>query len=75
MRAHGAVFFILRLMQRFWYGSDWRRERFVSICNDLDVQHLTWEAYMHKRLARARPMAHFRIFVKDLMHLFGVVRP
>jgi geranylgeranyl reductase len=75
MKAHGRVFFILGIMQRFWYSSDRRRERFVSICRDPDVQRLTWEAYMYKRLVRARPLAHARIFFKDLLHLFGVVSP
>lgn len=75
MRAHGRVFFILGIMQRFWYCNDRRRERFVSICRDPDVQRLTWEAYMYKRLVRARPLAHVRIFFKDLSHLAGVVRP
>ena len=75
MAAHGRVFWILGLMQRFWYSSDKRRERFVSICRDPDVQQLTWQAYMHKKLVRARPLAHVRIFFKDLAHLFGLVRP
>jgi geranylgeranyl diphosphate/geranylgeranyl-bacteriochlorophyllide a reductase len=75
MRAHGRVFWILGIMQRFWYSSDRRRERFVSICRDPDVQRLTWEAYMHKRLVRARPLAHVRIFFKDLAHLVGLVSP
>ena len=51
------------------------RERFVSICKDPDVQRLTWEAYMNKELARRDPMAHVRIFFKDLAHLAGIVRP
>ena len=34
MKAHGRVFWILRMMQWFWYSSDRRRERFVSICQD-----------------------------------------
>jgi geranylgeranyl reductase len=75
MRMHGRVFWILGMLQRFWYSNDRRRERFVSICRDPDVQHLTWEAYMHKRLVRAKPAAHVRIFFKDLAHLLGVVRP
>jgi geranylgeranyl reductase len=75
MRNHGKVFWVLGMMQRFWYANDKRRERFVSICRDPDVQYLTWEAYMHKRLVKARPAAHMRIFFKDLAHLFGVVRP
>jgi geranylgeranyl reductase len=75
MRAHGRVFFILGIMQDFWYSSDRRRERFVSLCEDPDVQSLTWQAYMHKKLVRARPLAHVRIFFKDLAHLFGLVTP
>ncbi|MGE0857618.1 MAG: geranylgeranyl diphosphate reductase [Gammaproteobacteria bacterium] len=72
MREHGRVFWVLGIMQRFWYSSDARRERFVSMCADPDVQRLTWEAYMNKRLVRARPMAHVRIFFKDLAHLLGL---
>lgn len=75
MKLHGTVFLVLGLLQRFWYSSDRRRERFVSICRDADVQKLTWEAYMNKELVRAKPMAHVRIFFKDLAHLAGLVRP
>ena len=69
MRAHGRVFLILRIMQHFWYSSDKRRERFVAMCEDKDVQALTWQAYMNKRLVKAKPMAHLRIFWKDMRHL------
>jgi geranylgeranyl reductase len=72
MKAHGRVFWILGMMQYFWYSSDKRRERFVKICDDPDVQRLTWQAYMNKELVRADPMAHVRIFLKDLGHLFGI---
>ena len=75
MKAHGRVFWILGMMQYFWYKNDKRRERFVSICRDPDVQRLTWEAYMNKELVRADPMAHVRIFFKDLAHLFRLVSP
>jgi geranylgeranyl reductase len=30
---------------------------------------------MNKELVRRQPMAHVRIFFKDLAHLFGFVRP
>jgi geranylgeranyl diphosphate/geranylgeranyl-bacteriochlorophyllide a reductase len=75
MKAHGRVFFILGMLQKFWYSNDKRRERFVSMCRDPDVQHLTWQAYMYKRLVRAKPLAHARIFFKDLAHLLGLVSP
>lgn len=74
MKEHGQVFWILGIMQRFWYKNDRRRERFVSICQDQDVQDLTWEAYMNKRLVRAKPLAHARIFFKNLGHLSGLAR-
>lgn len=74
MREHGRVFWILGVMQWFWYGSNARRERFVSICRDPDVQRLTWQAYLHKRLVRAEPAAHARIFFKDVAHLLGLAR-
>jgi len=74
MKSHGLVFRILGIMQYFWYSSDKRRERFVKMCADPDVQRLTWEAYMNKELVRARPAAHIRIFFDDLSHLLGWAR-
>ncbi len=73
MRTHGPVFWILGVMQRYWYANDQRRERFVTICKDLDVQQLTWDAYMNKELVKARPLAHARIFFKNIAHLSGLV--
>ncbi len=72
MKEHGRVFWILGMMQYFWYSSDKRRERFVSMCDDKDVQQLTWQAYMNKKLVRSKPMAHVKIFVKDCAHLLGL---
>lgn len=71
MKAHGKVFLILRIMQHYWYKNEVRREKFVKICRDPDVQRLTWEAYMNKKLVRATPTTHLRIFFKDLAHLVG----
>ena len=73
MKAHGAVFRVLGMMQKYWYHTDGRRERFVAICRDPDVQRLTFEGYMHKELVRAEPLAHLRIFFKNIGHLSGLV--
>lgn len=75
MGEHKMVFRVLRSMQDAYYKSDERRERFVSLCHDVDVQRLTFEAYMNKKLVRARPLAHLKIGVKNLAHLTGLVRP
>jgi geranylgeranyl reductase len=75
MRDHGRIFWILRMMQAVWYRNDMLRERFVSMCRDKDVQALTWDSYMNKRLVRSKPVAHVKIFFKDLAHLFRLVSP
>lgn len=75
VKEHGTVFKVLRSMQDAYYKSDERRERFVSLCHDLDVQKLTFEAYMNKKLVSARPFAHLKIGVKNVMHLMALVAP
>ncbi|MCZ8153551.1 MAG: geranylgeranyl diphosphate reductase [Rhodobacteraceae bacterium] len=75
MREHGTVFRVLRSMQDAYYRSDERRERFVSLCHDVDVQKLTFEAYMNKKLVKARPMAHVKIGIKNMAHLLRIVSP
>ncbi|TYC61759.1 geranylgeranyl diphosphate reductase [Rhodobacterales bacterium] len=69
MREHGTVFFILGIMQAVWYRNDRLRERFVALCADPEIQRLTWESYLNKRLVRRDPLAHLRVFFKDLAHL------
>ena len=75
MKEHGTVFKVLRSMQDACYKSDARRERFVSLCHDVDGQKLTFAAYMNKKLVLARPLAHIKIGFKNLRHLMGFVPP
>lgn len=75
MKEHKTVFKVLRSMQDAYYRSDERRERFVSLCHDVDVQRLTFEAYMNKKLVKARPLAHVKIGIKNIAHLTGLVPP
>jgi len=72
MRAHGRVFLILGIMQMVWYRNDRFREKFVAMCADPDVQRLTWESYLNKKLVRRDPLAHLRVFAKDMAQLFGI---
>ncbi len=73
LRSHGSIFWWLGVMQRFWYSSDRRRERFVAICEDKDVQELTFESYKQKKMVRpANPLTHTRIFLKNVRHLTGM---
>ena len=73
MKAHGQVFWVLGMMQGFWYANDGRRERFVGICRDKDVQELTWDGYMNKALVKAKPLAHAKIFWKNVFQMAGLL--
>ena len=73
MKEHKNVFKVLGAMQNAYYRSDERRERFVSLCHDVDVQRLTFEAYMNKKLVKARPLAHIKIGLKNIGHLTGIL--
>ena len=75
MKKHGRVFMILGLLQYFWYCNDKRRESFVKMCRDEDVQRLTWQAYMNKELVRRDPLAHLKVLSKDIAHLVGMASP
>lgn len=73
VKQHGTVFRVLGAMQNAYYKTDSRRERFVSLCHDVDVQTMTFEAYMNKKLSRAKVWAHVRISFKNIAHLTGLV--
>ena len=74
MREHGRTFLVLGILQAVWYRSDKRREQFVKMCRDKDVQRLTWEGYLDKKLVRRDPLGHIRVFVKDMAELVGLGR-
>ena len=71
---HKTVFKVLEAMQNAYYRSDDRRERFVSLCKDSDIQKLTFDAYMNKKLVRAKPFAHLKIMIKNIAHLTGIIK-
>ncbi len=72
MKLHGRTFWALGLLQYFWYHSDKRREQFVEMCKDEDVQTLTWQSYTQKKLVKKKRKEHFRVFVKDVAQLLGL---
>ena len=72
MREHGRIFFILGILQAIWYRNDKKRQQFVKLCADPDVQRLTWESYLNKALVRKDWRAHLRVFVKDVKNLMGL---
>lgn len=72
MKLHGRTFWALGLLQYFWYHSDKRREQFVEMCKDEDVQTLTWQSYTQKKLVKKKRKEHLRVLVKDVAQLLGL---
>ncbi len=51
-RRYRTMYAFLRFLQRWGYGSERQMEVFTDMCRDRDVQQLTFESYMHKRMTR-----------------------
>ncbi|MEL6335026.1 MAG: hypothetical protein AAFQ88_00140 [Pseudomonadota bacterium] len=51
-----------------------RRKRFVHRCRNVNIQELTFDALRHKELVKGRPLAHLRIFARNLAHLTGLAQ-
>lgn len=74
LQEHKTVFRVLASMQNAYYRPNERRERFVPLCHDVDVQRLTFEVCVNRKLVKARPLAHVKVGLKNIAHLTGPVR-
>ncbi len=52
-RAYRPTYWFLALLQRISYNNDWQREVFAEMCDDRDVQRLTFDSYLNKRIEPA----------------------
>jgi geranylgeranyl diphosphate/geranylgeranyl-bacteriochlorophyllide a reductase len=46
---YGATYKVLEILQNIFYRNDAAREAFVEMCDDKDVQRLTFDSYLYKR--------------------------
>ena len=65
-RAYGTTYKVLDLLQSVFYRSDATREAFVEMCDDLDVQRLTFDSYLYKTAVPANPLVQLKITAKTL---------
>ncbi|MEM8531480.1 MAG: geranylgeranyl diphosphate reductase [Chloroflexota bacterium] len=49
-RQYGTMYRFLRGLQVWGYGNTRQKEVFTDMCRNLDVQRLTFESYMHKKM-------------------------
>jgi geranylgeranyl diphosphate/geranylgeranyl-bacteriochlorophyllide a reductase len=60
---------VLDILQRVFYRSDATREAFVEMCDDIDVQKLTFDSYLYKTVVPANPFTQLKITAKTIASL------
>ncbi|MEI8032888.1 MAG: geranylgeranyl diphosphate reductase [Chlorobiaceae bacterium] len=69
-KLYAPIFFGLEVLQAVYYRNDRLRESFVAICADDDVQRITFDSYLYKKMIPAPWRVQMKIFSKNLYHLF-----
>jgi geranylgeranyl reductase len=63
---YGLTYKVLDILQNVFYRSDATREAFVEMCDDMDVQKLTFDSYLYKTVVPANPFTQLKITAKTL---------
>ncbi|MEI6848291.1 MAG: geranylgeranyl diphosphate reductase [Chlorobiaceae bacterium] len=68
-KLYAPIFFGLEMLQAVYYRNDRLRESFVAICADNDVQQITFDSYLYKKMVPAPWSTQIKIFGKNIYHL------
>ena len=68
-KLYAPIFFGLEVLQAAYYRNDRLRESFVAICADDDVQRITFDSYLYKKMIPASWPVQMKIFSKNIYHL------
>jgi geranylgeranyl reductase len=66
---YAPIFFGLQVLQSVYYKTDRLRESFVAICEDRDVQEITFDSYLYKKMVPAPWSVQMKIMAKNIYHL------
>ena len=66
LRKYGATYAVLDILQRIFYRNDAAREAFVEMCDDRDVQKLTFDSYLYKRVVLMNPWQQIKLTLRTL---------
>ncbi len=70
-KKYGATYKVLEILQNIFYSNDGAREAFVEMCDDLDVQRLTFDSYLYKTVVAMKPLQQLKL---TFMTLGSVLR-
>merc|ERR1711934_624780 len=65
-KKYGITYTVLDILQRIFYTSDGAREAFVEMCGDMDVQRLTFDSYLYKRVVAMKPLQQIKLTMLTL---------
>jgi geranylgeranyl reductase len=65
-RKYGATYKVLEILQNVFYSNDPAREAFVEMCDDKDVQRLTFDSYLYKRVVPVNPWQTIKLTLLTL---------
>ena len=68
-RKYGTTYKVLELLQNIFYSSDAAREAFVEMCDDKDVQKLTFDSYLYKRVVMMNPWQQIKLTFRTVASL------
>lgn len=60
-KEYRTMYTFLKWLQRWGYGNERQMEVFTDMCRNRDVQQLTFESYMHKRMTTVPWLAQMRM--------------
>ncbi len=60
-RKYGPTYKVLEILQNIFYSNDPAREAFVEMCDDKDVQRLTFDSYLYKRVVSMNPWQQIKL--------------
>ncbi len=60
-KKYGATYKVLELLQNIFYSNDGAREAFVEMCDDMDVQRLTFDSYLYKTVVAMKPLQQLKL--------------
>merc|ERR1711898_90422 len=65
-KKYGTTYKVLEILQNIFYRNDSAREAFVEMCDDMDVQRLTFDSYLYKRVVAMKPLQQIKLTMLTL---------
>lgn len=65
-KKYGPTYKVLEILQNIFYSNDPAREAFVEMCDDKDVQRLTFDSYLYKKVVAMNPWQQVKLTFRTL---------